>query len=95
MPNSPVTKTPAKETVKKNWTKLTKLNISLLRSLIERVAKCSFQLQNDPLDSAIFFLAKGVLCALFKSDKGTKMADFFKNDFNENKWQTLKEKLMF
>jgi hypothetical protein len=73
-------------------------NIPLLRTLIERVAKCSFQLKNDPLDSAIFFLAmkkKGVLCALFKSVKDTKMSDFFKNDFNQTKWQTAALKNAF
>jgi len=73
-------------------------NIQLLRTVIERVAKCSFQLNNDPLDAAIFFLAmkkKGVLCALFKTVKDTKMSDFFKNDFNETKWQTAALKNAF
>lgn len=73
-------------------------NVNLLRQLIEKVAKCSFQAKNDPLDAAIFYLAmkkKGVLCGLFKTVKDTKMADFFKNDFNEAKWQTAALKNSF
>ena len=45
----------------------------------------------DPLDAALFYLAmrkKGVLCGLFKTVKDIKMAEFFKNDFGQQKWQT-------
>jgi hypothetical protein len=60
-------------------------NTTLLRQLIERVAKSAFQAKNDPLDAAIFYLAmrkKGVLWGLFKTVKDVKMTEFFKNDFN-------------
>jgi hypothetical protein len=73
-------------------------NPQRLRLLIERVAKCAFQTRQDPLDAAMFYLAmkkKGVLCGLFKTVKDTKMADFFKNDFGEAKWQTAALKNAF
>lgn len=66
--------------------------------LIEKVAKCAFQAHSDPLDAAMFYLAmrkKGVLCGLFKTVKDTKMAEFFKNDFSETKWQTAALKNAF
>lgn len=55
------------------------------------MAKFAFQEKMDPLDAALFYLAmrkKGVLCGLFKTVKDVKMADFFKNDFTQSKWQT-------
>lgn len=73
-------------------------NSTLLRQLIERVAKCSFQIKNDPLDAALFYLAmkkKGVLWGLFKTVKDTKMTEFFKNDFNDQKYQSIALKNAF
>lgn len=70
----------------------------MLRQLIEKIAKCSFQVKSEPLDAALFYLAmkkKGVLWALFKTVKDTKMSDFFKNDFTESKWQTAALKNAF
>jgi DmX-like protein len=71
---------------------------TVLKQLAEQIAKYSFQSNNDPLDAALFYLAmkkKGVLWGLFKTIKDTKMADFFKNDFNESKWQTAALKNAF
>ena len=71
---------------------------TLLKQLIERVAKCTFQLNNDPLDAAIFYLAmkkKALLVALFKTVKDTRMTDFFKNDFTQSKWQSAALKNAF
>jgi len=73
-------------------------NTTHLKQLMEKVAKYSFQQNNDPLDAALFYLAmkkKGVLWALFKTVKDTKMSEFFKNDFNEQKWQTASLKNAF
>lgn len=69
-----------------------------LRQLIEKVAKSAFQVRMNPLDAALFYLAmrkKGVLCGLFKTVRDIKMAEFFKNDFAESKWQTAALKNAF
>ncbi len=63
----------------------------LLKTLIERIAKCAFQSGNDPLDAAIYYLAlkkKAILVALFKTVGDTKMMEFFRNDFTTAKWQS-------
>lgn len=73
-------------------------NTTLLKQLIEKVAKTAFQQKNDPLDAALFYLAmkkKGVLWGLFKTVKDVKMSEFFKNDFAEAKWQTAALKNAF
>ena len=73
-------------------------NPNLIKTLIERVAKCAFQMNNDPLDAAIFYLAmkkKAILVALFKTVKDTRMMDFFKNDFTTAKWQSTALKNAF
>ncbi len=66
-------------------------NPLLIKTLIERLAKCAFQQNNDPLDAAIFYLAlkkKAILVALFKTVQDTRMTEFFKNDFTQSKWQS-------
>nr|XP_014352268.1 PREDICTED: dmX-like protein 1 [Latimeria chalumnae] len=65
-------------------------NINILRRCIERVAKAAFQRNSDPLDAAIFYLAmrkKAVIWGLYRSQKDTKMTQFFGNDFNEDRWR--------
>uniref|UniRef100_A0A3B5LTZ7 Dmx like 1 n=1 Tax=Xiphophorus couchianus TaxID=32473 RepID=A0A3B5LTZ7_9TELE len=60
-----------------------------LRRCIEKVAKASFQRNNDPLDAAIFYLAmkkKAVVWGLY-SQKNTKMTEFFHNNFSEDRWR--------
>uniref|UniRef100_H2YVA9 RAVE complex protein Rav1 C-terminal domain-containing protein n=1 Tax=Ciona savignyi TaxID=51511 RepID=H2YVA9_CIOSA len=62
----------------------------LLRRLIEQTARAAFLKKNDPLDSALFYLAlkkKAVLCGLFKSVKDTRMYAFFQHNFNEERWR--------
>lgn len=88
-----------------NWSVLRQYGVGwwlrnpiLIKNLIERVAKCAFQLNNDPLDAAIFYLAmkkKTILVALFKTVKDTKMMDFFKNDFTQSKYQSIALKNAF
>ncbi|CAB1319344.1 unnamed protein product [Coregonus sp. 'balchen'] len=61
-----------------------------LRRCIEKVAKASFQRQNDPLDAAIFYLAmkkKAVVWGLYRSQKNAKMTAFFSNNFGEERWR--------
>ncbi|KAM9744364.1 dmX-like protein 1 isoform 4-T5 [Menidia menidia] len=61
-----------------------------LRRCIEKVAKASFQKNNDPLDAAIFYLAmkkKAVVWGLYRSQKNAKMTDFFRNNFSEDRWR--------
>ncbi|NXC27642.1 DMXL1 protein, partial [Campylorhamphus procurvoides] len=65
-------------------------NIHTLRICIEKVAKAAFQRNNDPLDAAIFYLAmkkKAVIWGLYRSQKDTKMTQFFGNNFTEDRWR--------
>ncbi|XP_009870026.1 PREDICTED: dmX-like protein 1, partial [Apaloderma vittatum] len=65
-------------------------NIHSLRKCIEKVAKAAFQRNNDPLDAAIFYLAmkkKAVIWGLYRSQKDTKMTQFFGNNFAEDRWR--------
>uniref|UniRef100_A0A8C0BSI3 DmX-like protein 1 n=1 Tax=Buteo japonicus TaxID=224669 RepID=A0A8C0BSI3_9AVES len=65
-------------------------NIHSLRKCIEKVAKAAFQRNNDPLDAAVFYLAmkkKAVIWGLYRSQKDTKMTQFFGNNFTEDRWR--------
>ncbi|NWU71084.1 DMXL1 protein, partial [Pterocles burchelli] len=65
-------------------------NIHSLRKCMEKVAKAAFQRNSDPLDAAIFYLAmkkKAVIWGLYRSQKDTKMTQFFGNDFTEDRWR--------
>lgn len=81
----------------KTWPELRQLGIgwwvrsvSILKTLVERMAKSSFEQKRDPLDAALFYLAlrkKNVLWGLFRSVDDTKMMEFFKRDFTEERWR--------
>ncbi|XP_050067707.1 dmX-like protein 2 isoform X2 [Anopheles maculipalpis] len=65
-------------------------NNNLLRQCIERLAKASFQANQDPLDAAIYYMAmkkKSVVWGLFRSKKDEKMTQFFANNFSEDRWR--------
>ncbi|XP_074862571.1 dmX-like protein 2 isoform X2 [Carettochelys insculpta] len=65
-------------------------NINTLRRCIEKVAKASFQRNNDALDAAIFYLAmkkKAVVWGLFRSQHDEKMTTFFSHNFSEDRWR--------
>ncbi|XP_035791967.1 dmX-like protein 2 isoform X1 [Anopheles albimanus] len=65
-------------------------NNSLLRQCIERLAKASFQANQDPLDAAIYYMAmkkKSVVWGLFRSKRDEKMTQFFANNFSEDRWR--------
>ncbi|KAM5235804.1 dmX-like protein 2 isoform 3-T3 [Ctenodactylus gundi] len=65
-------------------------NVSTLRRCIEKVAKASFQRNNDALDAALFYLSmkkKAVVWGLFRSQHDEKMTAFFSHNFNEDRWR--------
>ncbi|KFO21425.1 DmX-like protein 2 [Fukomys damarensis] len=65
-------------------------NISTLRRCIEKVAKASFQRNNDALDAALFYLSmkkKAVVWGLFRSQHDEKMTAFFSHNFTEDRWR--------
>ncbi|XP_010144420.1 PREDICTED: dmX-like protein 2 isoform X3 [Buceros rhinoceros silvestris] len=65
-------------------------NINTLRRCIEKVAKASFQRNNDALDAALFYLAmkkKAVVWGLFRSQHDEKMTAFFSHNFTEDRWR--------
>uniref|UniRef100_A0A5F8HIB8 Dmx like 2 n=1 Tax=Monodelphis domestica TaxID=13616 RepID=A0A5F8HIB8_MONDO len=65
-------------------------NINTLRRCIEKVAKASFQRNNDALDAALFYLAlkkKAVIWGLFRSQRDEKMTTFFSHNFSEDRWR--------
>lgn len=62
----------------------------ILRKCIEKVAKAAFYRKNDPLDAAIFYLAmrkKGIIWGLYRSQKDTKMTQFFGHNFEDERWR--------
>ncbi|XP_059910483.1 dmX-like protein 1 isoform X3 [Gadus macrocephalus] len=88
---------PAHQRGEPSWTELRSMGLgwwlrstNKLRRCIEKVAKASFQRNNDPLDAAIFYLAmkkKAVVWGLYRSQNNPKMTDFFSNNFNEDRWR--------
>ncbi|XP_006831710.1 PREDICTED: dmX-like protein 2 isoform X3 [Chrysochloris asiatica] len=65
-------------------------NINTLRRCMEKVAKASFQRNNDALDAALFYLSmkkKAVVWGLFRSQHDEKMTTFFSHNFNEDRWR--------
>ncbi|XP_058830024.1 dmX-like protein 2 isoform X2 [Topomyia yanbarensis] len=65
-------------------------NNNLLRQCIERLAKASFQTNQDPLDAALYYIAmkkKSVVWGLFRSKRDEKMTSFFANNFSEDRWR--------
>ncbi|XP_037805529.1 dmX-like protein 2 [Lucilia sericata] len=65
-------------------------NINILRQCVEKLAKCAYQLKQDPLDAAIYYLAmkkKSIVWGLFRSKRDEKMTQFFANNFSEDRWR--------
>jgi len=66
-------------------------NPTNLKTLVEKMAKSQFSEKKDPQDCALFYIAlnkKPALVALFKAVQNTKIYDFLKNNFAEQKWVT-------
>lgn len=65
-------------------------NINIVRQCVEKLAKCAYQLKQDPLDAAIYYLAmkkKSIVWGLFRSKRDEKMTQFFSNNFSEDRWR--------
>lgn len=65
-------------------------NINILRQCAEKLAKCGYQRKQDPLDAAIYYLAmkkKSIVWGLYRSQRDDKMAQFFSNNFGEDRWR--------
>lgn len=65
-------------------------NINILRQCVEKLAKCAYQLKQDPLDAAIYYLAmkkKSIVWGLYRSKRDEKMTQFFANNFSEDRWR--------
>ncbi|XP_012372214.1 dmX-like protein 1 [Octodon degus] len=65
-------------------------NTRILRKCMEKVAKAAFYRKSDPLDAAIFYLAmkkKAVIWGLYRSQKDTRMTQFFGHNFEEERWR--------
>ncbi|GFU53274.1 dmX-like protein 2 [Trichonephila clavipes] len=79
------------------WSELRELGVgwwvrsnTVLRRIMEKVAKAAFQTKNDPMDAALYYLAmkkKTLLWGLFRSVSDTKMTAFFQNNFTQDKWK--------
>lgn len=65
-------------------------NITVLKICIEKLAKSAYQINQNPLDAAIFYLAmkkKSLVWGLFRSLRDEKMTSFFSNNFSEDRWR--------
>uniref|UniRef100_A0A3B4BDG4 RAVE complex protein Rav1 C-terminal domain-containing protein n=1 Tax=Periophthalmus magnuspinnatus TaxID=409849 RepID=A0A3B4BDG4_9GOBI len=89
---------PALQKDEPTWSELRSMGVgwwlrstNKLRRCIEKVAKSTFQKNNDPLDAAIFYLAmkkKAVVWGLYRYQKlNLKMTEFFSHNFTEDRWR--------
>jgi len=65
-------------------------NNTALRTCVEKLAKAAYQVKQDPLDAAIYYIAmkkKSLVWGLFRSKRDEKMTSFFSNNFNEDRWR--------
>ena len=80
-----------------SWSELKELGVvwwvrsnTVLRKLVEKLAKAAFQKDNNPLDAALFYLAmkkKSLVWGLYRSQRDETMTKFFSNDFKEERWR--------
>ncbi|XP_072393099.1 dmX-like protein 2 isoform X3 [Diabrotica undecimpunctata] len=65
-------------------------NLNLLKILVQVLAKASFQVNQDPMDAALYYLAlnkKNLLWGLYRSKRDDRMTAFFSNNFSEDRWR--------
>ncbi|XP_012281901.1 dmX-like protein 2 isoform X2 [Orussus abietinus] len=63
---------------------------TVLKRCVEKMAKAAFQLKQDPLDAAIYYLAmkkKNLVWGLFRNRRDERMTTFFSNNFAEDRWR--------
>ncbi|XP_011258516.2 dmX-like protein 2 isoform X2 [Camponotus floridanus] len=63
---------------------------TVLKKCVEKIAKAAFQLNQDPLDAAIYYLAmkkKNLVWGLFRNKRDERMTTFFSNNFTEDRWR--------
>jgi hypothetical protein len=71
-------------------------NTTTLRVCIEKVAKAAFQQSQQPMDAALYYLAlrkKNVLTHLFKTVGDNVKSEFFRENFEEEKWKKAAQKV--
>lgn len=65
-------------------------NNTLLRQCVEKLAKAAYQVKQDPMDAAIYYIAmkkKSLVWGLYRSKRDEKMTTFFANNFQEDRWR--------
>lgn len=65
-------------------------NNTLLRQCIEKLAKAAYQVKQDPMDAALYYIAmkkKSLVWGLYRSRRDDKMTSFFANNFSEDRWR--------
>ncbi|CAG9833364.1 unnamed protein product [Diabrotica balteata] len=65
-------------------------NLNLLKTSVQVLAKASFQVNQDPMDAALYYLAlnkKNLLWGLYRSKRDDRMTAFFSNNFTEDRWR--------
>ncbi|XP_064475038.1 dmX-like protein 2 [Ornithodoros turicata] len=88
---------PAFQKANTRWAELKELGVAwwvrsnqLLRKIIEKVAKSSFQAHSNPLDASLYYMAlkkKNIIAGLYRSINDKKMSDFFQNNFSLDRWR--------
>ncbi|XP_044259843.1 dmX-like protein 2 isoform X7 [Tribolium madens] len=65
-------------------------NLSLLKQCVQVLAKAAYQVKQDPMDAALYYLAmnkKSLLWGLYRSKRDDRMTQFFANNFSEDRWR--------
>ncbi|XP_053977802.1 dmX-like protein 2 isoform X7 [Hylaeus volcanicus] len=63
---------------------------TVLKRCVEKIAKAAYQLNQDPLDAALYYLAmkkKNLVWGLFRNKRDDRMTSFFANNFTEDRWR--------
>ncbi|XP_063931709.1 dmX-like protein 2 isoform X3 [Zophobas morio] len=65
-------------------------NLGMLKQAVQVLAKAAYQVKQDPMDAALYYLAmnkKSLLWGLYRSKRDQKMTQFFANNFSEDRWR--------